>query len=207
MLIYYAVSRWSSGNRRRATSAREVIEVAGSNHVIGVILNLAWGPNNFSPSMIWSLRTRSNSQTGLGAEELLPAELAFCFCCFFLLYPLLSSFLSSFSLFFVPWAVFGPLCWLLVIFWILCCFLLLRSGRQRPFFLEIEMVFFALTVLCIFLPLFFLWRFLWIILISSSSSFDRLFPYFCFRIDNNDNKKNKNGKVLKNAFFCERILL
>ena len=74
MLIYYAVSRWSSGNRRRATSAREVIEVAGSNHAIGVILNLAWGPNNFSPSMIWSLRTRSNSQTGLGAEELLPTN-------------------------------------------------------------------------------------------------------------------------------------
>ena len=32
--------------------------------------------------MIWSLRTRSNSQTGLGAEELLPAKLRFCFCCF-----------------------------------------------------------------------------------------------------------------------------
>ena len=62
------VSRWSSGSRGRATSAREVIEVAGSNHAIGVILNLAWGPNNFSPSMIWSWRTRGNSQTGLGAE-------------------------------------------------------------------------------------------------------------------------------------------
>ena len=49
-------------------SAREVIEVAGSNHAIGVILNLAWGPINFSPSMIWSWRSRSNSQTGLGAE-------------------------------------------------------------------------------------------------------------------------------------------
>ena len=84
MLIKYAFSRWSSGNRRRATSAREVIEVAGSNHAIGVILNLAWGPNNFSPSMIWSWRTRSNSRTGLGAELLLPAEFAFCFCfCFF----------------------------------------------------------------------------------------------------------------------------
>ena len=46
----------------------EVIEAAGSNHAIGVILNLAWGPNNFSPSMIWSWRTRGNSQTGLGAE-------------------------------------------------------------------------------------------------------------------------------------------
>ena len=68
ILIKYVLSRWSSGNRRRATSAREVIEVAGSNHAIGVILNLAWGPNNFSPSMIWSWRSRSNSQTGLGAE-------------------------------------------------------------------------------------------------------------------------------------------
>ena len=87
--IKYVVSRWSSGNRRRATSAREVIEVAGSNHAIGVILNLAWGPNNFSPSMIWSLRTRSNSQTGLGAEELLPAKLHFCFCCFSLLFLLI----------------------------------------------------------------------------------------------------------------------
>ena len=68
MLFNDAYSRWSTGNRERATSASEVIEVAGSNHAIGVILNLAWGPNNFSPSMIWSLRTRSNSQTGLGAE-------------------------------------------------------------------------------------------------------------------------------------------
>ena len=82
MLIKYAFSRWSSGNRRRATSAREVIEVAGSNHAIGVILNLAWGPNNFSPSMIWSWRTRSNSRTGLGAELLLPAEFHFVFAVF-----------------------------------------------------------------------------------------------------------------------------
>ena len=66
--IKYVVSRWSNGNRGRATSVREVIEVAGSNHAIGVILNLAWGPNNFSPSMIWIWRTRSNSRTGLGAE-------------------------------------------------------------------------------------------------------------------------------------------
>ena len=68
ILINDAYSRWSTGNRGRATSTKEVIEVAGSNHAIGVILNLAWGPNNFSPSMIWSWRTRSNSQTGLGAE-------------------------------------------------------------------------------------------------------------------------------------------
>ena len=50
----YIWSRWSTSNRGRATSASEVIEVAGSNHSIGVILKLAWGPNNFSPSMIWS---------------------------------------------------------------------------------------------------------------------------------------------------------
>ena len=68
ILVNDAYSRWSTGNRGRATSASEVIEVAGSNHAIGVILNLAWGPNNFSPSMIWSWRTRSNSQTGLGTE-------------------------------------------------------------------------------------------------------------------------------------------
>ena len=68
MLFNDAYSRWSTGNRGRATSTSEVIEVAGSNHAIGVILNLAWGPNNFSPSMIWSWQTRSNSQTGLGAE-------------------------------------------------------------------------------------------------------------------------------------------
>ena len=54
--IKYAFSRWSGGNRKRVMSAREVIEVAGSNHAIGVI------------PMIWSWRTRSNSQTGLGAE-------------------------------------------------------------------------------------------------------------------------------------------
>ena len=33
--------------------------------------------------MIWSWRIRSNSQTGLGAELLLPAKSAFCFCCLF----------------------------------------------------------------------------------------------------------------------------
>ena len=77
ILINDAYSRWSTGNRGRATKASEVIEVAGSNHAIGVILNLAWGPNNFSPSMIWSWRTRSNSQTGLGAELLLPLDLHF----------------------------------------------------------------------------------------------------------------------------------
>ena len=92
--------RWSSGNRRRA---REVIEVAGSNHAIGVILNLAWGPNNFSPSMIWNWRSRSNSQTGLGAEELLPAELVFCSCCVFFFFPYYHHFhlLFPFSFFFV----------------------------------------------------------------------------------------------------------
>ena len=57
-----------STNFSTVDSISEVIEVVGSNHAIGVILNLAWGPNNFSPSMIWSWRTRSNSQTGLGAE-------------------------------------------------------------------------------------------------------------------------------------------
>ena len=31
-----------------------------------------------------------------------------------------------------------------------------QKWPAKPFFLEIEMVFFALTVLCIFLPLFFL---------------------------------------------------
>ena len=77
-------------------------ERSRSNHAIGVILNLAWGPNNFSPSMIWSLRTRSNSQTGLGAEELLPAEFAFCSCCFFYFFSLL----SSFFIFFFPIPLF-----------------------------------------------------------------------------------------------------
>ena len=101
--IKYVLSRWSSGNRRRATSAWEVIEVAGSNHAIGVILNLAWGPNNFSPSMIWSWRTRSYSQTGLGAEELLPAECALGLECvvFFYFFSLLSSFYLLFFLTFV----------------------------------------------------------------------------------------------------------
>ena len=49
--------------------------------------------------LICSWRTRSNSQTGLGAEELLPAEFAFFSCCFFFFFPLLSSFLSFFFLF------------------------------------------------------------------------------------------------------------
>ena len=146
--IKYVVSRWSSGNRRRATSAREVIEVAGSNHAIGVILNLAWGPNNFSPSMIWSLRTRSNSQTGLGAEELLPAKLHFCFCCFSLLFLLI---IIIFILFFpFPLFLFQSSflfrATLLTVSYILnpvMFFLLLRSRCQRLFFLKIEMVLFG----------------------------------------------------------------
>ena len=57
-----AYSRWSTGNRGRATSASEVVEVAGLNHAIGVwfgaggqgvTLKLAWGPSNPSP---WNLR-------------------------------------------------------------------------------------------------------------------------------------------------------
>ena len=78
--LYYAFSRWSSGNRRRARVQERSSEVTGSNHALGVTFNLAWGPNNFSPSMIWSWRTRSNSRTGLGAELLLPAKSTFCFC-------------------------------------------------------------------------------------------------------------------------------
>ena len=93
ILINDAYSRWSTGNRGRATSASEVIEVAGSNHAIGVILNLAWGPNNFSPSMIWSWRTRIYSQTGLGAELLLPA---FCYCCLFYFFPYYHHFMLCF---------------------------------------------------------------------------------------------------------------
>ena len=34
-------------------SAREVIEVAGSNHAIGVTLKLAWGPRNSSPPNLY----------------------------------------------------------------------------------------------------------------------------------------------------------
>ena len=58
---------------------------------------LAWGPNNFSPSMIWSWQTRSNSRIGLGAELLLSAKSAFCFCCLFF-FSSKSSCLSSFYL-------------------------------------------------------------------------------------------------------------
>ena len=91
-----------------SASASEVIEVAGSNHAIGVILNLAWGPNNFSPSMIWSWRTRSNSQTGLGAEYLLPLEFAFCFCCLFY-FPLI---IITLCLVLFPFSYY---CWALII--------------------------------------------------------------------------------------------
>ena len=78
-----------------AQRVQEVIVVAGSNHAIGNILNLAWGPNNFSPSMIWSWRTRGNSQLSL-------------FLLSFVFYPLSSSFLSFFCfvLFFVSFFSF-----------------------------------------------------------------------------------------------------
>ena len=48
MPINDAYSRWSTENGECATSASHVIEVAGSNHAIRVILNLAWGPNNYT---------------------------------------------------------------------------------------------------------------------------------------------------------------
>ena len=177
MLIKYVVSRWSSGNRRRATSAREVIEVAGSNHATGVILNLAWGPNNFSPSMIWSLRTRSNSQTGLGAEELLPAKLHFCFCCFSLLFLLI---IIIFILFFpFPLFLFQSSflfrATLLTVSYILnpvMFFLLLRSRCQRLFFLKIEMVLFGFNRFMYFFYLFSPFYVSHVLSISSSSSFD-----------------------------------
>ena len=105
-------------------SAREVIEVAGSNHAIGVILNLAWGPNNFSPSMIWSWRTRSNSRTGLGAELFLPAKSTFCFCglfYFFLYYRHYFSFFLPYLFFFAK-----KLCFL--------CFFLYGFGTCRLVF-------------------------------------------------------------------------
>ena len=102
ILINYAVSRWSSGSRGRATSAREVIEVAGSNHAIGVILNLAWGPNNFSPSMIWSWRTRSNSQTGLGDRVTPPRGI----CILFLLSFLFFFLILMIFIFFFPFSLF-----------------------------------------------------------------------------------------------------
>ena len=123
--IKCVLSRWSSGNRRRATSAWEVIEVAGSNHAIGVILNLAWGPNNFSPSMIWSWRTRSNSRTGLGAEWLLPAKSVLCFCC--LSYFFLKTIIFNF--FFLCFFFLEKLC-----YWLHSEFLLIRLVLVSCFF-------------------------------------------------------------------------
>ena len=148
--------RWSSGNRRRA---REVIEVAGSNHAIGVILNLAWGPNNFSPSMIWNWRSRSNSQTGLGAEELLPAELVFCSCCVFFFFPYYHHFhlLFPFSLFsFSSSFVFRAT--LLIVIYILnpVVFSVAQKSPANTIISLNRNSFFSLTVLCIFLPPFFL---------------------------------------------------
>ena len=52
-----AFQRYTSVN-----AASEVIEVAGSNHAIRVFLNLAKGPNNLFPSIIWSWRIRGDSQ-------------------------------------------------------------------------------------------------------------------------------------------------
>ena len=155
--------RRSSGNRRRA---REVIEVTGSNHAMGVILNLAWGPNNFSPSMIWNWRSRSNSQTGLGAEELLPAELVFCSCCVFFFFPYYHHFhlLFPFSLFsFSSSFVFRAT--LLIVIYILnpVVFSVAQKSPANTIFPLNRNSFFSLTVLCIFLPPFFLWRFLCII--------------------------------------------
>ena len=127
MLFNDAYSRWSTGNRGRATSTSVVIKVAGSNHAIGVILNLAWGPNNFSPSMIWSWRTRSNSQTGLGAENLLPLEFAFCFCCLYY-FPL---FIITLCLVLFPFSYY---CWALII--------LGRCDIYRSWFWYVSVAFF-----------------------------------------------------------------
>ena len=96
----------STGNRGRATSASEVIEVAGSNHAIGVILNLAWGPNNFSPSMIWSWRTRSNSQTGLGVSPWNSHFVFAFFCILSIVIIIFIVFLFCFVLFFFLFLLF-----------------------------------------------------------------------------------------------------
>ena len=73
-----------------------------TNHAIGVILNLPWGPNNFSPSMIQSWRKRGNSRTGLGAELFLPAKSAFCICGLFYFFLYYRHFFS----FFLPYLLF-----------------------------------------------------------------------------------------------------
>ena len=77
ILINDAYSRWSTGNRGRATSASEVIEVAGSNHAIGVILNLAWGPNNFSPEYDLELADKEQLSNWLGGRVTPPRGIHF----------------------------------------------------------------------------------------------------------------------------------
>ena len=51
-----------------AQRVQEVIEVAGSNHAIGVILNVAWGPNNYTLSFVkafYNNRIRDQSNLAL----------------------------------------------------------------------------------------------------------------------------------------------
>ena len=100
--------------------------------------------------LICSWRTRSNSQTCLGAEELLPAEFAFCSCCFFFFFPLLSSFLSSFFLFpyFCFRAVFFFRLVLLIVSYILnpVVFSLVQKSPVRTLFPWNINSFFSLTV-------------------------------------------------------------
>ena len=104
--------------------------------------------------LICSWRTRSNSQIDLGAEELLPAEFAFCSCCFFFFFPLLSSFLSSFFLFpfFCFRAVFFFRLILLIVSYILnpVVFSVVQKSPARTLFPWNINSFFSLTVLCIF---------------------------------------------------------
>ena len=105
----------------------------------GVTLKLAWGPRNSS------LR-----------------NLHFVFAVFFLLLPLIIIILlSSFFPFFHFWAVFLFRATWLIVSYILnpVVFSVAQKSLTKTLFLKIEIVYFALIVLCIFLPLFFLWRF------------------------------------------------
>ena len=127
--------------------------------------------------MIWSLKTRSNSQTGLGAEELLPAKLRFCFCCFSSTFsPYYHHFylLFSFSLLLFQSSFLSRATLLIVsCIWNLVEFLFLRSRRQRLFFLEIEVVLFCFNRFMYYFYLFSSFDVSYVLSISISSSFDR----------------------------------
>ena len=127
--------------------------------------------------MIWSLRTRSKSQTGLGAEELLPTKFPFLFLLFFSSFsPYYHYFIFSFPFpLFLFQSSFLFRATLLIVSYVLnpVMFSVAQKSLPNTLFLKIEMVLFCFNRFMYFFYLFSPFYVSYVLSISSSSSFHR----------------------------------